>query len=519
MSKKKKLIIIGLDGATWTVLNPLLKWGHLPNINELVNNGSHGTLESTFPPLTIPAWLSMATGKNPGKLGVFDFVTKKENDFSGRVVNSHDFKKNNTYWDLLNQYGFITYIINHPLIYPIYDINGVMISGLGTPPDVQKISPSDVSSTLEKLTNGYPTSLPSNLRSKEKFLYYLNEISYKQHIAAKFLFNQNWDLILYVTSISDWLQHFMWEDWINTQSEYHKKFIGIWKQIDKNIGELLSKYKGNCNIFIVSDHGFGSLKQNFNLTKWLYVNGYLKKKTFSNIRSVARFFISKIFHITKSISFVRRIYNLFLKRQQSGSFLNIGYPIPPDVDINKSIVIPGHTSGYQGFLYLKESCDIALKNKIISQLKQTAKDYDFKIEFFEANDIYRGDKAKLAPDIIFKINNFNCNIQISSLKGEIFSNKRIAKKESGVHRTEGVFIAYGPDISNNQNHQNFRIYDVFPTILHMFNIPIPKNIDGQVLKHLFNKNSEYFSRNSKIEFRSHRSLKDKIKDLKKRGKI
>ena len=131
--ENKKLIIIGIDGGTWKVLRPLINAGKLPNLAQIINNGIHGDLQSTFPPSTIPAWLSMATGKNPGKLGVFDFMTKNEKDFSGKVIHSSEFKRNNTYWDLLNRYGYRTYLINHPLLYPYYDIDGVMVGGMGLP--------------------------------------------------------------------------------------------------------------------------------------------------------------------------------------------------------------------------------------------------------------------------------------------------------------------------------------------------------------------------------------------------
>ena len=60
-----KLLIIGLDGATWEVLLPLINMKKLPTFEKIINKGVHGNFVSTFPPSTGPAWLSMATGKNP----------------------------------------------------------------------------------------------------------------------------------------------------------------------------------------------------------------------------------------------------------------------------------------------------------------------------------------------------------------------------------------------------------------------------------------------------------------------
>ena len=63
----KKLIIIGLDGATYKLIDPLIQQKKLRNIARIKDKGFYGTLESTIPPITAPAWLSMITGKNPGK--------------------------------------------------------------------------------------------------------------------------------------------------------------------------------------------------------------------------------------------------------------------------------------------------------------------------------------------------------------------------------------------------------------------------------------------------------------------
>lgn len=67
-----KVVIIGLDGATFTILNPLLEEGLLPNIAGLIKEGSHGILMSTLPPMAAPAWASFMTGVNPGKHGRFN---------------------------------------------------------------------------------------------------------------------------------------------------------------------------------------------------------------------------------------------------------------------------------------------------------------------------------------------------------------------------------------------------------------------------------------------------------------
>ncbi|MEW5987909.1 MAG: alkaline phosphatase family protein, partial [Chloroflexota bacterium] len=67
------LVIAGLDGATWGVLDPLLAAGRLPTLGRLIERGSKTTLRSTWPPISAAAWITVITGLNPGRHGVFDF--------------------------------------------------------------------------------------------------------------------------------------------------------------------------------------------------------------------------------------------------------------------------------------------------------------------------------------------------------------------------------------------------------------------------------------------------------------
>ena len=63
-----KLVVIGLDGATFDVLNPLLECGQMKNLAKIIETGARSNLLNTYPPITGSAWVSFATGKNPGKL-------------------------------------------------------------------------------------------------------------------------------------------------------------------------------------------------------------------------------------------------------------------------------------------------------------------------------------------------------------------------------------------------------------------------------------------------------------------
>ena len=85
----------------------------------------------------------------------------------------------------------------------------------------------------------------------------------------------------------------------------------------------------------------------------------------------------------------------------------------------------------------------------------------------------------------------------------------------------GIFIAYGRDIAKKRKIDNAKITDIAPTVLHMFSVPIPDDIDGKVLMNIF-KEKSVFKSNKVIYFKSEDEkyrIKRKIVELKESGKI
>src|SRR3989337_326500 len=103
MDMKPKVIVVGLDGGTWELLKPLMNEGVMPHLAHLTETGVSGVLHSTLPPWTPTAWSSFATGKNPGKHGVFGF-TRRNPDGSKAWVSSKSIRAA-TLWRILSDHG------------------------------------------------------------------------------------------------------------------------------------------------------------------------------------------------------------------------------------------------------------------------------------------------------------------------------------------------------------------------------------------------------------------------------
>ncbi|MFQ5821938.1 MAG: alkaline phosphatase family protein, partial [Candidatus Heimdallarchaeota archaeon] len=85
---EKRVIIIGLDGMPWHILELLIDRGVMPNLKNVVKKGARGTLKSTIPPYTSASWTSISTGVNPGKHGIFDFQSFRNQSYERTLVNS-----------------------------------------------------------------------------------------------------------------------------------------------------------------------------------------------------------------------------------------------------------------------------------------------------------------------------------------------------------------------------------------------------------------------------------------------
>ena len=127
-----KAMVIGLDGATFRVLDPLMKAGFMPNLEEAMGKGARGELLSTVPPVTALAWPSFFTGKNAGKHGLLGWQERLNEDFKRPWISAKKIDGPKL-WHVLNQEGFRTCVVNVPVTYPPEPLDGVMVSGMLTP--------------------------------------------------------------------------------------------------------------------------------------------------------------------------------------------------------------------------------------------------------------------------------------------------------------------------------------------------------------------------------------------------
>lgn len=521
---KNNLIIIGLDGCTWDILIPMVKNGYMPSLKKLVDQGVYGQLKSTIPPVTGGAWLSLATGKTPGKTGKIDFLNKKDNENFLLPIHSKDFKSLQPFWKYIEEEGLKIGIFNYPLLFPPYEINGFMVSGIGCSSKEIVSFPRLLKKELEVLTGkAYKIAIDYHKEKYSDLEIFTKEVDefieiFEQYVL--YIINiKHIDFLMLIFSVTDWVQHRMWHLLDKTHPFYDSKLankwnkwiIDFWKKIDKIINNILKNIDNSTSIMLVSDHGFGPNTKSFNLAIWLEKKGYLfrQSKNHNKINN----FINKSTGIIAQTKIAKAIPNKVRKNFYGKFNPQISYKI----NFNKSKAFClGHTIPFGGIYINKKFNDTEnIKNCLIKDLQKLPQEInkDIDVTIFDTNKIYNGERVKNLPNIIFTIDEWSCIIKENIFKGQIFEEKPFSPRHTGSHRLNGIFLAYGKDIKKGLKLDNATIYDIAPTVLSYFDIPIPDDMDGKVLFEIYEKNKLIKNKLNSIKNIEKKKLKTSIRKL------
>jgi len=287
------VLIIGLDGATWDVIDPWIEQGRLPHLARLREQGAWGPLASTMPPATLPSWSTFMTGVNPGKHGIFDFTRREFGTYEVRFVNS-TFRKAPTLWTLLSAAGRRVCVLGVPGTYPPERVNGCMISGFDTPvttrADASFISPKELA-PLVQASGGFPFADFQEIRidgnwHRMALARLLRGVEIKTRLAQTLLRREAWDCFMVLFGESDTVAHHFWR-FHDADSprfdaaggrEFGDAIRRVYESLDAAIGAL-TVAAPDATVLIVSDHGFGGAGD-----KAVYLNRWLRADGFQHVR-------------------------------------------------------------------------------------------------------------------------------------------------------------------------------------------------------------------------------------------
>lgn len=478
-----KVLVIGIDAKTWSLIEPWARGGKLPTMRRLMENSVWGDLKSCIHYFTSPAWKCYSTGKNPGKLGAcgwWDFC-KAEKKLS--LVSSLSFKSKEL-WDILGEHGYKCGIVNMPLTFPPKKINGVLISGFLSAEE-EYVQPPELEQELKKYNYAIYPKMNEIIYTEKALLERKSLIKSRFLISEKLLKQFEFDFFQLVVFSTDEIQHFFWKYMEEGDEEYGNVIEEFYQLVDLEIGRLLDKVDDECYTFIISDHGATALKGTFGLNTWLRREGYLHLRS-KNIPY--RFIVEAI---TKILP--HQIVRKFAQRMRAhrGKIINILFQ-NVDWEKTKAICID------HNLIYIANSNDLqGFRKRLIHHLKgirnpktgeKAVRDVRTKEEAFKGECLDSLPDLIVIPEDGYRFCGFPRDGGTKSLWD--FSRRPC----SGWHSLHGVFLAHGSDIKKGERIENAEIYDLVPTILHIFGVPIPSDIDGRVLKEIFEEKSDLAKR-------------------------
>lgn len=499
--KKPRVILIGIDGADYYITKKFIEKNKLPNLKHIAQKGIFRPFKSTIPPLSPSAWTSIFTGVFPGHHGIYSFTKRQQNSYVPRMITSKD-RKVDAIWSILTEHGKRSILINIPFSYPPEKINGIMITGLGTPsrdstftypPEVkdwilENFPDYDVDFGEDSIDKSDPTSVLSKI----------DKVTKAQIQLTKWLFNnEKWDFFVSVFRSLDVIQHYF----INNEDIILKYY----KQIDEFVGWILDKMKETDVLLICSDHGFSASHTNFNVNAWLHKEGYLATKSQMSIKSKI---LPSIETIKKNITKTKFGRKLAYYVKNSEIITKYLLTIFPSQEIDIAKIDWKRTKAYfwdgsfgiiylnlegrepEGIVSLREKDKII--NEIIKKLENIKDPHTGKSPIrrvYKGQELYNLNTIDI-PDIILERNKGYC---IRSGLGEDIFTPKI--EFPGDHDMEGIFFAIGSSL-NNLSRDSLSVTDIVPLVLSIFGIEFKK--ENTVLK---------------------RKTKDAIKSLVKKKKI
>jgi len=278
----RKLMVIGLDAAPPKLIYEEFK-DQLPTIAKLIDDGERAELKSTHPPITIPAWASMVTGKTPGELGMYGFRHKKPKSYTDFYIANSKFIRKPTIWEIASRKGLKSIVVGVPPSYPPKPLNGLMISCFITPSSKSQYTyPPQLKSEIEGLFGPYIFDVIFRTEARDQLIKDLWKMTRYHFKILKYLANRQWDFFMFVEIGVDRVQHAFWgfmdkdHHKYRPGNKYERVILEYYKLIDEELSQLLKSIPKNTAVMLVSDHGAKRMKGAFCVNQWLADKGYLR---------------------------------------------------------------------------------------------------------------------------------------------------------------------------------------------------------------------------------------------------
>lgn len=508
MKKSKRVLIIGLDGATWEVITPWINDGTLLNLARLQRSGSWGELRSSILPITAAAWSTFMTGKRPGKHGVFHFIDLFDSNASPsdkpEIVNARSIKSS-TLWDILGHHDRKVALINVPMTYPPRPVNGFMITGLLTPRNASIFTyPPELSREItdyiidldrfidakpfQGLRSDYDEVVAPTLSLMHEFRDMLEK---RAKTTLSLMDSRPWDLFMVVFTGPDRIGHYLWpyhhlakNNYGSEAEQLHNAIREYYVRLDEVIGSLIDTAGENVITIIMSDHGMGpKYTRRVHWNNWLLEHGWLSPRASGNSALNPDSWLKRLGLPRDKVGRVLLWMPGMLGRKLVNKAVSSS-TVGVDTNLSKAHCVPMYSTIFGIQLNVEGEERRALQEEIIRAVEEvTDPETGQRIvqQAILGKEYYYGPYANNIPDIIVIMNPaYTGGFRISHYSSLVTDLGN--RTGHGDHRMEGIFVASGPDIASRaESLPGLNIEDIAPTVLYLMDLPVPSDMDGRVL--------------------------------------
>jgi predicted AlkP superfamily phosphohydrolase/phosphomutase len=498
----RKTLLIGLDGGTFDVVDPLLARGEMPHLAALIRRGVRARLLSTIPPATSTAWPSILTGLNPGGHGIFSWTLRDHSAAArgGRRIPTSDSFAGRTLFDYVGAHGGTVLGVEIPMCYPPWPVQGRLLAGFPTPhPDRSFAFPAQWATTLNRMLPS-----PRGRRLARVF----GRLDAQGDVAdvarrtrrlvehtVELMRTEPADFTMLVTMATDHFQHRYWD---RRQAGVRKDdpIDSVYRLADRAIGALLAAAGDDCLVGVVSDHGGGAAPSyTFAVNPWLAGLGLMAqprdarfgiaRRAFRLLRGALPGPLRPLIWWTLPHALRQRWGQMETRARlphwptTHAYFDPVGYPYS-----GISINVRGREPA--GIVETGAAYE-ALRARLMDELLQArhpATGERIVRGVWRREDVYSGPLVEGAPDIIYLVDRPYRPIGGTGL--EWASPAGLDEAVSGAHDREGMLVLAGSGVfAAGRDVQGAKVIDVAPTLLHAMGLPVPAGMDGRVLREAF----------------------------------
>ena len=504
-----KIVILGLDGCPMELVEAWARMGILPTFSRLLADSAWGNLRSTYPPITIPAWLSFSTGKDPGKLGLYGFFTFPDKSYELKVNRHDDISGHAEVWDYLNAEGLSCGVLNYPVMDRPVSLNDFCVPGFMASEASYKTHPPELRKELDAAVGGYEL-LPAAqyLIEEEDLVSDSIRIVRKRAAAILHLMRERpVDVLIAVFYLTDPILHRLYRKYgpgrYHTDEPSRNPLARFFQELDSCLGEILDCLSEDDFLFIMSDHGMSLADRAFFINNWLIEQGWLslKEQRWLSRLGVTQKKIEPILRKIGLYNIAREIPSFVKKRIPKGQHfpgegVHVEFAIQEGlvdwentkavaIDAGPYVAIYFNTTDRPCGVLAEDEVD-GFREKLLAGLREVI-DPDsgrgLEVKTHTAEDLYTEERGSNAPDVFVELD-----------KG-ILPSRNLCEDEGlfgdfklQPHERNGMFIANHPSVVKGR-FDNASLVDITPTILHMKGIPVFNEIDGRVLEELFKNGS------------------------------